>query len=121
MDARPRLHVTQRAILTEDDNGVWTGRYGGEKWSVTADSEEHALQRLREKLESLLDDDERTARLRRWAISTDDHQIVFADDDALAAFGPNPLDPACRKPAAQAGRAQGRREAPRIAEFLSAV
>ena len=63
MDARPRLHVTQRAILTEDDNGVWTGRYGGENWSVTADSEEDALQRLREKLESLLDDDERTARI----------------------------------------------------------
>ena len=40
MDARPRLHVTQRAILTEDDNGVWMGRYGGENWSVTADSEE---------------------------------------------------------------------------------
>lgn len=28
-------------------------------------------------------DDEHTARLRRWAISTDDHQIVFADDDAV--------------------------------------
>lgn len=63
MDARPRLHVTQRAILTEDDNGAWTGRYGGENWFVTADSEEDALQRLREKLESLLDDDERTARI----------------------------------------------------------
>ena len=28
-------------------------------------------------------DDEHTARLRRWAISTDDHDIVFADDDAV--------------------------------------
>ncbi|MCG7633937.1 hypothetical protein MHN80_16625 [Gordonia McavH-238-E] len=28
-------------------------------------------------------DDEHTARLRRWAISTDDHAIVFADDDAV--------------------------------------
>lgn len=46
---------------------------------------------------------------------------VFADDEALAAFGPNPLDPACRKPAAQAGRVQGRREAPRVAEFLSGL
>ena len=46
---------------------------------------------------------------------------VYADDDALAAFGPNPLDPACRAPAAQAGRAQGRREAQRVAEFLSAL
>jgi NTE family protein len=46
---------------------------------------------------------------------------VYAADDALAAFGPNPLDPACRAPAAQAGRAQGRREAARVAEFLSAL
>jgi NTE family protein len=43
---------------------------------------------------------------------------IFADDDALAAFGTNPLDPACRVPSAQAGRAQGRREARSIAEFL---
>ncbi|WP_244970928.1 hypothetical protein [Gordonia jinghuaiqii] len=28
-------------------------------------------------------DAEHTARLRRWAISTDDHDIVFADDDAV--------------------------------------
>ena len=44
---------------------------------------------------------------------------VFADDDALAAFGPNPLDPACREPSARAGRAQGRRVAAEIAEFLA--
>lgn len=44
---------------------------------------------------------------------------VFADDDALAAFGPNPLDPACREPSARAGRAQGRRVAGEIAEFLA--
>ena len=44
---------------------------------------------------------------------------VFADDDALAAFGPNPLDPACREPSARAGRAQGRRVAASIAEFLT--
>jgi hypothetical protein len=31
-------------------------------------------------------DDEHTARLRRWAISTDDHDIVFADDDAVEAI-----------------------------------
>lgn len=43
---------------------------------------------------------------------------VFADAGALEAFGPNPLDPACRAPSAQAGRAQGRREAARIAQFL---
>ena len=45
---------------------------------------------------------------------------VFADDTSLAAFGPNPLDPACRKPSALAGREQGRRVAAAIADFLSA-
>ena len=44
---------------------------------------------------------------------------VFADDDALSAFGPNPLDPACREPSARAGRAQGRRLAADVAEFLA--
>jgi NTE family protein len=43
---------------------------------------------------------------------------VFADDKSLAAFGPNPLDPACRIPSAHAGRAQGRRVAAAMAEFL---
>lgn len=44
---------------------------------------------------------------------------VFADSESLAAYGSNPLDPACREPAARAGRAQGRREARRVVEFLS--
>lgn len=43
---------------------------------------------------------------------------IFADDDALAAFGPNPLNPACRVPSAHAGRAAGRRQAERVARFL---
>ncbi|MET0474338.1 MAG: patatin-like phospholipase family protein [Mycobacterium sp.] len=43
---------------------------------------------------------------------------VFADDASSTAFGPNPLDPACRIPSANAGRAQGRREAKRVASFL---
>ena len=43
---------------------------------------------------------------------------VFADDDSLAAFGPNPLDPRCRVVSAKAGREQGRREAAAIARFL---
>jgi NTE family protein len=43
---------------------------------------------------------------------------VFADDASLAAFGRNPLDPACRIPSAVAGRDQGRREAARVAQFL---
>ncbi len=43
---------------------------------------------------------------------------VFADSESVAAYGPNPLDPACRVPSAEAGRVQGRREAPRVARFL---
>jgi len=43
---------------------------------------------------------------------------VFADDDSLAAFGPNPLDPRCRPSSARAGRAQGRRVAAAVAQFL---
>ena len=44
---------------------------------------------------------------------------VFADDESLNSFGPNPLDPACREPSARAGRAQGRRVAAEIAGFLA--
>nr|WP_208411566.1 patatin-like phospholipase family protein [Mycolicibacterium fluoranthenivorans] len=44
---------------------------------------------------------------------------VYADDEALTAFGRNPLDPACRRPSAVAGRAQGRRVAGAVEEFLS--
>lgn len=43
---------------------------------------------------------------------------VFADDNSLAAFGPNPLDPRCRITSAVAGREQGRREAEAVAGFL---
>jgi NTE family protein len=43
---------------------------------------------------------------------------VFADDESLVAFAPNPLDPACREPSALAGREQGRRVAVAVAEFL---
>jgi NTE family protein len=43
---------------------------------------------------------------------------VFADDEAVAAFGSNPLDPGCRAPSAWAGRVQGRRQAGAVAEFL---
>ncbi|OBF81933.1 patatin [Mycobacterium sp. 852002-51163_SCH5372311] len=47
--------------------------------------------------------------------------IVFADDDSLAAFGPNPLDPACRSKSALAGRWQGRRAAAAIARFFDTL
>ena len=43
---------------------------------------------------------------------------VFADDNSLAAFGPNALDPRCRIPSAVAGREQGRRAAGAVARFL---
>lgn len=43
---------------------------------------------------------------------------VFADDESLAAFGDNPLDPACRAPSAHAGRRQGRTVAAQIADHL---
>ncbi|MFY9768333.1 MAG: patatin-like phospholipase family protein [Mycobacterium sp.] len=43
---------------------------------------------------------------------------LFADDQSLAAFGSNPLDPRCRVASAEAGRAQGRREAAGVAAFL---
>jgi len=43
---------------------------------------------------------------------------IFADRKSLAAFGPNPLDPRCRIGSAEAGRAQGRREAAGVAAFL---
>jgi NTE family protein len=43
---------------------------------------------------------------------------VFADDESLAAFGSNPLDPRCRIASAEAGRAQGRRETAGVAAFF---
>ncbi|MDA3640953.1 patatin-like phospholipase family protein [Mycobacterium xenopi] len=43
---------------------------------------------------------------------------VFADDDSLAAFGANPLDPRCRVASAKAGRAQGRRDVAALTAFL---
>ncbi|PXX08757.1 NTE family protein [Mycolicibacterium moriokaense] len=45
---------------------------------------------------------------------------VFADDESITAFGHNPLDPACRRPSALAGRAQGQRIAAAVADFLGA-
>lgn len=44
---------------------------------------------------------------------------VFADETSRSAFGPNPLDPRCRVPSALAGRAQGRRVAGAVREFLA--
>lgn len=44
---------------------------------------------------------------------------VFADDEALTAFGKDPLDPRCRIPSASAGRRQGRRVAADVGDFLA--
>ncbi len=46
---------------------------------------------------------------------------LFADDESLAAFGANPLDPGCRIASAEAGRAQGRRVAAAVGAFLGAA
>jgi NTE family protein len=46
---------------------------------------------------------------------------IFADEASVAAFGRNPLDPVCRAPSAAAGRDQGRRQAGKVVEFLTAL
>ncbi|GAA2802010.1 patatin-like phospholipase family protein [Kitasatospora paracochleata] len=45
---------------------------------------------------------------------------ITPDEDALAAFGPNGLDPAVRTPAAHAGRAQGRKLAATVRDLWTA-
>ena len=45
--------------------------------------------------------------------------VVRPDADATAAFGPNPLDPACRAPSAAAGRRQGAATADEVRAFWS--
>ncbi|MBF4462110.1 MULTISPECIES: patatin-like phospholipase family protein [unclassified Rathayibacter] len=47
-------------------------------------------------------------------------EVVYADSDSIAAFGPNSLDPAVRAASAQAGRAQGARLASRITALVDA-
>ncbi|MFJ4656808.1 patatin-like phospholipase family protein [Nocardia sp. NPDC088792] len=44
-------------------------------------------------------------------------EVIRADAAAIAAFGPDPLDPASRTPSAAAGLAQGRTEAARVREL----
>lgn len=44
---------------------------------------------------------------------------IYADAESIAAFGADPLDPACRIPSSQAGRVQGRRVAAEVAAFLT--
>lgn len=47
-------------------------------------------------------------------------ELVMLDEESTLAFGADPLDPAVRTPAANAGRAQGVRIAPAIADFWNA-
>jgi NTE family protein len=42
---------------------------------------------------------------------------IYADDDSITAMGMNPLDPASRRPAANAGRERGRQVAGDVAAF----
>jgi NTE family protein len=49
------------------------------------------------------------------ALSRTRLQVVYADEDSLAAMGSNPLDPRSRGPAAEAGRRVGRRAAESVA------
>ncbi|MFI1918313.1 patatin-like phospholipase family protein [Nocardia sp. NPDC020380] len=44
-------------------------------------------------------------------------EVIRADAASIAAFGPDPLDPASRTPSAAAGLAQGRSEAARVREL----
>jgi NTE family protein len=46
-------------------------------------------------------------------------ELVTPDDDSVAAFGPDVLDPASRGPSARAGRAQGRNVADRVGALLA--
>jgi NTE family protein len=50
---------------------------------------------------------EEVEQLRRSGVV----DVVSPDDESLAAFGTDPLDPAVRPPAARSGEAQGRRSA----------
>ncbi|MGY1782358.1 patatin-like phospholipase family protein [Geodermatophilus sp. SYSU D01036] len=57
--------------------------------------------------------DDELAALRRGGKA----HLVLADEDAVRAFGTNPLDPATREPCARAGRAQAARVADEVRAF----
>jgi NTE family protein len=48
-------------------------------------------------------------------------RVIYGDEDSIAAMGLNPLDPRTRKPAALAGREQGRRCGGELAEFWNSI
>ncbi|MFC9979682.1 hypothetical protein [Gordonia sp. NPDC127522] len=71
-EASGEVAVAVRVRVTLDDGSTREGEVVDDFADLTGDTT----------VETRIDD-EHTARLRRWAISTDDHQIVFADDDAV--------------------------------------
>lgn len=48
-------------------------------------------------------------------------QVIYGDEDSIAAMGLNPLDPQTRRPAALAGREQGRRCSAELTEFWNSI
>ncbi|WP_068274719.1 hypothetical protein [Aldersonia kunmingensis] len=62
MSETSRLHIKQRAIVTNED-GVWKGRYTGEDWSVAAESIEAVMALLTAKHAEMHRDPEVQARL----------------------------------------------------------
>ena len=50
-------------------------------------------------------------------LSPADVQVIYANDDSIAAFGTNPLSPSTRGPAAREGRKIGRAEAGAVGSF----
>ena len=51
------------------------------------------------------------------ALAPAEVEVIDADSSAVASFGTNPLDPATRRPAAEAGKAQGLQAAGRLASW----
>ncbi|MEO9329957.1 hypothetical protein [Gordonia aurantiaca] len=67
------VHVSSRVRVTLEDGTVREGEIIDD-FADLVPGDEPVEARI---------DHEHVARLRRWAISTDDHDIVFADDDAV--------------------------------------
>ncbi|WP_232719301.1 hypothetical protein [Gordonia metallireducens] len=67
------LHVSSRVRVTLEDGTTREGEIVDD-FADLAPGDQTVEARI---------DEDHTARLRRWAISTDDHDIVFADDDAV--------------------------------------
>ncbi|AZZ83832.1 MULTISPECIES: hypothetical protein [Gordonia] len=67
------LHVSSRVRVTLEDGTTREGEIVDD-FADLAPGDQTVEARI---------DEDHIARLRRWAISTDDHDIVFADDDAV--------------------------------------